>query len=112
MEYKEAKTRLKSKIKNNTGKLEIPTLGKRSSFNVQMKNINGEEFIVLSNSKGTTKIIDEKLWDSIINRFKSLVDDTNQLTSYYTAKKWTSKDGNLDTVFSPYVAALVIYLKS
>jgi hypothetical protein len=90
------------------GEYIVPTLGGKRAFQVK------EEFGVLklTNSKGTTRIVNESFFNLVWERFTQLNDNQRYDGTFYTSNNWfgPSHPRNPDTVFAPYLVALFYYV--
>jgi hypothetical protein len=84
------------------------TLGGRSKFNCKLIDKNN---IQITNSKGTSYIINEAYWNLVMERRdhlrKNRIDSENK-TSKYTDPSW--KQGN--RIFNPYLAAILKFFET
>jgi len=87
--------------------IEIPTLGRRSSFSVKVE----KNEILIRNSSGKIFDITKKHWEKVMNRVEELPVEDRQKTSYYAeGKEKYNWEEIPHRISSPYVPAILRYL--
>ncbi len=89
--------------------IHINTLGGNKTFKV--KEERGA--LRFTNSKGSSRLVDEELFDLFLERINQLDDNRRMMSSSYTSTNWfgQSHPRNPDTVFAPYAVALYFHVK-
>lgn len=106
MKYSYALDYLKQVKGMQEEEIKIPTLGGRSSIYVELVNSK----MKITNSGNSTMIINEEYWNNVINRYRNLEANNRHIGRLYTADYWSANEGNNSTVFSPYIAAVYVYI--
>lgn len=89
--------------------IHINTLGGNKTLKV--KEERGA--LRFTNSKGSSRLVDEELFDLVLERINQLDDNRRMMSSSYTSTNWfgESHPRNPDTVFAPYAVALYFHVK-